>query len=104
MNSFLDHTDWLYTIIYENQFFFFDYWSIIHFASGLLIFLGLSILKIKRRFATLLFILIIYEIGELIIRETGYEIFRQELRVDQITDIWLGMLGGLVAYLILKLK
>jgi glycopeptide antibiotics resistance protein len=104
MDTFLEYTDWLYTVIYENHFFFFDYWSIVHFISGFLIFMALNKIKIKSKFATLFILLVAYEIIELIIREIGYQVFRPEFLIDQVTDLWVGMLGGLLGYFIIKIK
>ncbi len=106
-NSFVDFygaTKWLYTKIYENPVFFFDYWSFVHLIAGFLIILTLLAFNIKHRWAMLFALLTLWEIVELLFKFFALNIFKPETFKDQITDIVIGLISGLITYLIIKNK
>ncbi len=116
--------EFLHTVIYGNSYFFFDFWSLIHFSSGffgmLLIFKFLRKISIKHKFILLFGFVIFWEFFELI--STGqsiyflYSLFDSggsisiwilrtvsswivlESKIDIIYDLFVGMFGGLVYY------
>jgi uncharacterized membrane protein YeaQ/YmgE (transglycosylase-associated protein family) len=98
----LAHSDWLYTKLFQNTFFFFDLWSIVHIWSGFLLFLLLKSQKIKRAFLILAAILIFYEIFEILFFYFAFYIFKPETIQDQVTDIVVGIGGGILAYYFLR--
>ena len=84
------------------QYFYFDYWSIIHFCSGLIFGLIFAILYKKRQaWLVVLTLLIIYEIFE---RLFDNIIFVPESITDKIWDIIIGMTGFLIIYRLLKIQ
>lgn len=88
-----ENTDWLYTVIYQNQFFFLDYWSIVHFVSGFFLPTILFKLKFKRIYSISFLILITYEFVEISLIYFAFNIFRPETIKDQITDLIIGSSG-----------
>ena len=104
VNWIRDNTTWLYTKIYENPFFFFDYWSFVHIYSGIGIFIFFTFLGIKRRWMVLSIILISYEIFEISLLFFAVHLFLPETFKDQFTDIVLGIFGGFVGQYLLKEK
>lgn len=108
MNNFFDDfygaTKWLYTKIYENSVFFFDYWSFAHLIAGFLIIVILLAFNIKHRWAILLALLTLWEIAELLFQFFALNIFKPETFKDQITDIVIGLISGFITYLIIKNK
>lgn len=100
-----DRFDWLYTRIYENQFFFFDYWSFVHLWSGFVLFVIIIYYKKSNPFLYQIFFLVIYELGEILFRYLLFKIIEPETFKDQITDIVIGFIGGVVCfYLIVNEK
>jgi len=102
--SFREHTDWLYTMIYENRFFFFDYWSLVHLWSGLIIFILLAAIKLKRKWLILFVLLLLYELAEIAFLYIALDIFKPETFKDQITDIVVGLIGGWIGCQVIKKK
>ena len=86
------------------SFFFFNLWSIIHFASGGLVFFLVNKFKIKTDLKFFIFFLLLgaYEIFELSIISIGIPMFRPELIMDIVYDLIYGFLGGLVVYYLIK--
>lgn len=96
------NTDWLYTIIYQNKFFFIDYWSIVHFFSGFLLPVILSNLKIRSVYLKSFLILVLYEIIEISLVYLAFNVFKPETIKDQFTDLLIGLFGIYLIYLIKK--
>ncbi len=102
MSWYLEHIDWLYTIIYQNDFFFFDLWSIVHCWSGFVLYISLKALHAKKPLLILLCILFIYNVMEVLFIYFALNIFKPETVNNQFTDIIIGMLGGMIGFLILR--
>ena len=98
------HTGWLYVKIYENQFFFFDLWSFAHLCSGFVVFILLLMLGYRRPWIWLAIYLSIYEGVEMAMLYLSLHIFQPETIKDQVTDVLVGMFGGLLSYLFVNQK
>lgn len=98
------HTGWLYVKIYENQFFFLDFWSIAHLWSGFILFILLLALRYRHPWIWLTIYLSIYEIVELAMLYLSLHVFLPETIKDQVTDILVGIFGGLLSYLFINQK
>jgi uncharacterized membrane protein YeaQ/YmgE (transglycosylase-associated protein family) len=94
-------TAWLYTKIYQNRLFFFDLWSLVHLWSGFMIYLLIRASRSKRPFLVLVSILVIYEIVEILAIYIALTVFRPETIKDQFTDIFLGIIGGVLCRIFL---
>ncbi|MEK6760884.1 MAG: hypothetical protein AABX93_03095 [Nanoarchaeota archaeon] len=85
--------DFLTTKIIESNFMFLDYWTFIHFGSGVmvmfLIFLYFKKMKMQKKFLLLFLIIALWEIFELI-----SSTFRPETKLDIFYDLIIGMIGG----------
>ena len=97
-------TAWLYIPIYQNQIFFIDYWSFVHFWSGFVLFAMLIMLNYRPAWLWLVFYLTAYEIFELALLYFSLNIFLPETIKDQFTDIFVGLIGGGLCYLFLIAK
>ena len=95
---FLESTEWLYTIIWQTDFFFFDFWSFPHFWSGCFLLLIFTAKNFRRKWALILSILFAYEAFEIIIKYFVFNIFKPETFPDQITDFVVGISGSISAY------
>ncbi|HEY3350317.1 MAG TPA: hypothetical protein VGM13_11125 [Thermoanaerobaculia bacterium] len=93
----LAKTDFLYTVLVQTPFFFFDIWSIVHFFTGGILMLILAARRISRPFFVLFLLLFLYELVELEFTYLAINVFRPEILLDQVTDIWVGLLGGFAA-------
>lgn len=102
MSWHFEHADWLYTKIYQNEFFFFDLWSIVHCWSGFVLYISLKAFHAKKPLSILLCILFVYNVFEVLFNYFSSNIFEVETIKDQITDIIMGMLGGMIGFLILR--
>lgn len=102
MNWYFEHAGWLYTKIYQNDFFFFDLWSIVHCWSGFIIFLALKSLRVKKTLGMLLTFLFLYELLEITFTYIALDIFKPETIKDQFTDIIIGMVGGIIGHFICR--
>ena len=101
-HGFLQQTDWLYTKVYENNFFFIDYWTFPHLWSGLVVFYLLAAAGKKHKVFWLIFLITLYEIGEILLEIIALNIFKPETLKDKLSDVVVGISGGLIAYAILK--
>lgn len=97
------HTNWLYAKIFENELFFFDYWSLVHFWSGLVIFMLIVAFKFNRKWLWLIGLLLTYELLEIGFLFFALHIFKPETLKDQVTDLLVGSLGGWVSYQLISL-
>ena len=93
-----DQTGWLYNQVYQNQFFFFDLWSLAHLWSGFVIFSILMAIRNKYPWLWLFVSLVAYEVAELAMLYFSLHVFFPETIKDQFTDIFIGLLGGIIAY------
>lgn len=92
--------DFLNIILYQNSVFILNYWSIVHFISGMIV-MYLILHMPKRRlshpFFLLLSLLILYEGIELGFILSGSALFIGEPLKDVVWDVIFGMLGGFIA-------
>lgn len=87
----------MYTVIYRGDFFFIDYWSFNHFVSGALLLAFFVRRGVRMPYAALLGALAAYEVVEFLFPYFAVNIFRPEIIPDQLTDIFIGLMGGLSA-------
>jgi len=104
ITTILKETDWLYTRLFETDFFFIDLWSVVNLWSGFSLFILLCALKVKRPYLILLLILIAFEIIEILVLHFALSIFRTETFKNEGTHIYIGMAGGLLALLLLRIS
>ena len=91
------NTAGLYHVLYSSPLFFIDYWSFVHLLSGFFL-MGLARrLRVKRRWALLLTILLGYEVLEIAFIYASVRLFLPETFPDQVTDIVVGLAGAWVA-------
>ena len=100
----IEHTAFLYTMIYEKGFVFFDFWSIAHFWSGMIVFLILAALGWKRKWFWLVFFILLYEILEVSFIYFALNIFKPERYNDLVMDVFVGVSGALLCNALLLLK
>jgi hypothetical protein len=93
------NTEWLYVVVYQNKLFFIDYWSFVHFFSGILLPVVLTNLKFKRVYSISTLILIAYEVVEISLIYFAFNVFKPETIKDQFTDIFIGMFGVTISSL-----
>jgi hypothetical protein len=98
------HSEWLYVQIYENHFFFIDFWSLAHLWSGFVLFTILLANKYRHPWLWLVIFLSIYEIFEIAMLYISLHIFLPETIKDQFTDVVAGVLGGLLSFLFVSQK
>jgi hypothetical protein len=98
------HTEFLYTRIYENGFLFFDFWSLVHFWTGMAVFLLMSALNFRNKWFWFVFFIILYEALEVAFAFFALHIFRPERYNDLIIDILLGILAAVICHYILLYK
>lgn len=101
-NWFLVYTSWLYTKIIVTPYFFFDLWSFMHLLSGILIMLSLFALNYRHKFLILTISLLAWEIAEIVFIKIWSNSFLLETLPDQITDVVLGVITGLVTFWFIK--
>lgn len=85
--------DFLNIIIFQSNFIYLNVWSLIHFGAGFLI-MKLFLINKKNRMLKLFWLLVLYEIFELLTIYSGSSLFRAELGIDILFDILIGLLGG----------
>ena len=86
---------WLIKEIYVSHWIFIDRWSLVHFASGIMI--GLILRRYTKGikfFLSAFLILFLWEIWE---NFSGQMIFGTESMIDLIWDMIIGMLGAIIA-------
>lgn len=98
----LAETAWLYTRLYQNQVFFLDLWSFAHFWAGMGLLALLSAWGAKARFRWLMVALLAYEIAELALIFFAFHVFRPETLKDQLTDVLVGLAGGVAVLWIIE--
>jgi hypothetical protein len=98
----LEETSWLYIKMYQNDFLFFDLWSVVHFWSGFVIYMIFKAFRIRLAFLVLFLLLIVYELAELLFIYLAFNVFHPETIKDQVTDILVGFSGGLLSLWLLK--
>lgn len=91
-----DSTAYLYVVVYRNDFLFIDYWSFIHLISGFHIVVLAYYKRYSRPFTFLLTILLSWELIEIAFIFVATQVFRPETLPDQLTDIVVGVGGGLL--------
>jgi hypothetical protein len=99
-----NHSGWLYRQIYENPYFFIDFWSLAHLWCGFVVFTILVGLRWRNPWFWLIFYLILYEIVEIFMLYISLHIFNPETIKDQFTDIIIGILGAYLGYLFIRQK
>lgn len=88
-------------VIVDNSYVYIDYWSMVHFSSGLI--LGIIFATyFRRKFSWLIVIsiIIIYEVFEVLLDGT---LFVSETLVDKFWDVIIGMIGFFITYIIFSL-
>lgn len=98
------HSGWLYVQIYENQFFFIDFWSLTHLWSGFVLFSVILAYTYRHPWRWLVIYLSIYEIVEISMLYLSLHAFQPETIKDQLTDIIIGILGGVLSYFFVRQK
>ncbi len=101
-NWIVENTKWLYQTLWTNSLFYIDYWSIVHLLSGGLLFVLICSFNIKRCWLILISTLIGYEVLEILIKYFAFNIFLPETFTDQITDLFIGTIGAVTQFSILK--
>lgn len=104
INEFHKATAWLYVKIYENSFFFFDYWSIEHIISGIIIIILFFYFNVKNKLINLFAILLGWEILEIAFLYFALNVYKPETFKDQIFDIIIGFLAGYLTKIIVENK
>lgn len=101
-----ENTEELYVTVFRSRFFFIDYWSFVHFWSGVfLIAVALRLgLGRRQRWIVTMGILVGYEVLELAFAYLAIGIFLPETLPDQVTDLVVGALGGLAAEAVAALR
>jgi len=96
------HTDSLYTVLYRGELCFFDIWSFVHFFAGIGIMLALKARTALTgvHFVRLGLLLLLWEVVELGFVYLAESLFRPEIIQDQVTDLVVGLAGGLVGHLL----
>lgn len=99
--SMIDSIDWLSVRIYENRLLIINYWTIVHFLYGLVMFLLISCSRTPKKWIWFLLSMIIFEllVSQLLLNNAfinssiGY--------TSQLFDFIVGITGGILAYNIL---
>jgi len=92
------NSGWLYGRVHENRVFFLDWWSFAHLWSGGMAYALLLRRGVRSPWLVLAAGLFAYEVGEILIRYLALDIFQPETLKDQFTDLWVGMLGGVIVH------
>ncbi len=98
----LTYTSWLFTKVYQNHYFFFDLWSLVHLWSGFVLIALFTLIKVQKLLAKLFIVLLLYEVVEILILYFVSGIIKPEIFKDQFTDIIIGMIGGGIGLIILN--
>jgi len=97
-----EFTVWLHHPLFEYGLFYIDLWSLVHLWSGMILFIGLSVLRWEKRWGWLAFFLIAFELVEATIFISIMKMFRPEKLPDCFTDILIGMAGGYLVYILFE--
>lgn len=97
-----DNTQWLYCKLFDRGEFYFDLWSVVHFFSGIILFLIFKKLKVKRPWLYVFSVILIWELFEWFYVVAVLVFFEAETIYDVFNDIILGGLGAYSGYLLLK--
>jgi hypothetical protein len=95
------HTEFLYTLVFKNELFYIDFWSLVHIWSGLILFTILIALNVKRKWFWFIFLISIYELAEVAFIYFALHIFRPERLNDQVLDIFVGVFAACLCNFIL---
>ncbi len=93
-NLFLSNTSWLYVKIFQNDWFFFDLWSVVHFGSGVVFYLLIHQFFRKNVFQVFVGVLLVYELFEIFLLYFMVRVILPETFKDQLTDVLVGLAGG----------
>lgn len=91
-------TAFLYTKVLITRWCFLDLWSFVHLGSGGLVMVWIQHLRMRRPFGVLLLSLFGYEAVEIVLTAL-VGLFKPEILPDQVTDIVVGMVGGVFAWI-----
>jgi len=98
----------LNTEIINQEFLFLNLWHVVHFASGIIVMLLIikifKKLMLKEKFIMLLLFLSLYEVLEFGFIAFGSGLFLGENGQDIFWDLVIGMLGGLLAVKLNKIR
>lgn len=93
---------WLYTKIYTNNLFFFDFWSLAHLWCGFFVLVLITASGLKKRWLWFSIFLLGYEIIEITFIFLAIQVFNPETIKDQFTDIFVGFVGGGLSHSYIK--
>jgi hypothetical protein len=93
---------WLHHVLVEYKLLYLDLWSIIHFATGCLLYSFFSAKNISYRWRLLFWLLVLFEIFEQILFIQVLQLFRPEKIPDIFVDIVVGMAGGVLVYYVFE--
>lgn len=99
-----DNSDWLYSIIFEYKWFYYDLWSFVHLWSGGIFFAALSAYKAKWKWVKLLILLSVLGFFETSISIGSFNLLESERSLGIFNDIATGMIGGYIMNWFLKWK
>lgn len=99
-----DNSEWLYSILFEYKWFYYDLWSFVYLWIGGIFFALLSALKTKKKWLKLALILAIFAFIETSISIKTLNLLESERSLGIFNYIATGMLGGYIIYLFLKWK
>ncbi|MBU1027941.1 MAG: hypothetical protein KKF48_02750 [Nanoarchaeota archaeon] len=92
----LQITDFLNIIIFQNSFFFLNFWSVVHLLFGVGIMYILIKKEVRCKFLFLFSLFSLWELFEFFMIGMGSSLFLREFSIDVFYDIVYGMLGGFV--------
>lgn len=104
MHFIREYTVWLHQTIIEYGLFYIDLWSLVHFWSGMIIFVSLTALGWKKRWQWLAFFLTAFEVVEATIFISILKMFMPEKLPDSFNDIFIGLAGGYLVYYLFEKK
>ena len=86
--------DFLNTVIFQSSFIYLNLWSILHLTSGYLI---VKYYLKSGDLHKLFFLLVLYEMFEMLTIYLGFGLFRAEIPQDILWDLLIGLIGGYIA-------
>jgi hypothetical protein len=102
MTSIREYTVWLHQTLFEYGLFYIDLWSLVHFWSGMIIFVSLTALGWRNRWRWLLYFLAGFEVVEATIFISVLKMFMPEKLPDSFTDIFIGFAGAYFVYFLFE--